>query len=98
VIEVVGDQASPALLVSALDSLAGFVLVDLTRCASIDTAIIGPIIGKALELGKAGSRLELVVPTTAPFTCIAERLRVGMLLHVLEKTPIRPDPSTTFAS
>ena len=95
-IEVVGDQASPALLVFALDSLEGHVLVDLTRCASIDTAMIGAIIGKALELGKAGSRLEVVVPPTAPFACTAERLRVGMLLRVLEETPIRPDPSTPF--
>jgi anti-anti-sigma regulatory factor len=89
VIQAVGehDYASRAMLARALEPVDGHVIVDLSSCAFIDTTAIGAIIGKALALGKAGHRLELVVPPTAPFARMVDRLQVGMLLPVLDELP-----------
>jgi hypothetical protein len=54
------DFTSRGLLWAALEPLNGDVVVDLTRCTFIDISVIGAILGKALDLGKDGYRLELV--------------------------------------
>jgi hypothetical protein len=87
------DYASRNLLVAALAQVHGHVVVDLSRCAFIDTTVIGAIIAKALALDRAGHRLELVVPPTAPFARMVDRLQVGMLLPVVDEPP--PVPSTS---
>jgi hypothetical protein len=57
-----------AKLISALDEIRGHLILDLTRCASLDAAAMRAILGKALELGKRGCRLELIVPASGPLT------------------------------
>jgi anti-anti-sigma regulatory factor len=93
VIQVVGehDYASRGMLEAALEPLDGYVVVDLTNCTFIDTAVIGPILGKALAFGKTGHRFELVVPPTAPLARTVKRLGVPELLPVLDELPsVRP--------
>jgi anti-anti-sigma regulatory factor len=89
VIHVVGehDYGSRAMLVEALEPVDGHVIVELSSCTFIDTSAIGAIIGKALALGKAGHRLELVVPRSAPLARTVDRLQVGMLVPVLDALP-----------
>jgi anti-anti-sigma regulatory factor len=89
VIQAIGehDYAARAMLVTALERSEGHVIVDLTTCTFIDTTVMGAIIGKALALGKAGHRLELVVPRSAPFARTIDQLRVSTLLPVLNELP-----------
>jgi anti-anti-sigma regulatory factor len=89
VIEAIGahDYGSRAMLVRALESVDGHVIVDLSSCTFIDTTVIGAIIGKALALDRVGHRLELVMPPTAPFARMVDRLQIGMLLPVLDELP-----------
>jgi anti-anti-sigma regulatory factor len=89
VIQLVGDHdhSSRGLLVAALEPIAGHLIVDLSNCEFIDTSVVGALIGKALALGKAGHRLELVVPRTAPFARTLDRLQIGKLLPVLDELP-----------
>jgi anti-anti-sigma regulatory factor len=89
VIQLVGehDYGSHAMVVAALEPVNGHLVVDLTACTFIDTSLIGAVIAKALSLGPEGYRLELVVPPSAPFARTVDRLRVGMLLPVLEALP-----------
>jgi anti-anti-sigma regulatory factor len=60
------DGETRAALISALDGVDGHLVVDLTLCGFVDTVVIGALLGKALELGKGGHRLELVVPPSGP--------------------------------
>jgi hypothetical protein len=60
------DYASRGGLVAALEHLDGHVILDLSS-TFVDDSLIGAIRSKAQALGKAGYRLELVVPRTAPF-------------------------------
>jgi anti-anti-sigma regulatory factor len=89
VIEAIGEHeyASRGLLMAALEQVNGDVVVDLSSCTFIDTAVLGGIIGNALARQKAGHRLELVVPPTAPFAPMVDRLQIRMLLPVIEKLP-----------
>ena len=88
------DRESCGLLVEALGPLAGHVVVDLARCTFLDTSVIGAIIGKTLELGRDGYRLEVAVPPTSEFLCrTVERLGIRDLLPVRDEPPrVRPDP------
>jgi anti-anti-sigma regulatory factor len=65
-VEGAHDVHSSAKLISALDELDGHLIVDLTRCAVLDAAAMRAILGKALELGRRGCRLELIVPASGP--------------------------------
>jgi anti-anti-sigma regulatory factor len=91
VIQLLGehDYASRGLLSAALEPLNGHVVIDLTSCAFLDSALIGAILGKALALGKAGHRLELVIPPSAPLARTIKRLRVEMVMPVLEQPPLQ---------
>jgi anti-anti-sigma regulatory factor len=83
------DFASRSMLVAALEPLEGHVVVDLAACTFIETSVIGAIIGKGLALGKAGYRLEVVVPPTDGFVSrTVERLGVRTLLPVLDAPPV----------
>jgi hypothetical protein len=99
VIQAVGEHGygSRAILVAALEPVEGHTIVDLSSWTFIDTSLIGAVIGKALALGKAGHRLELVVPSHAPFARSLDRLRVGMLLPVLRELPPLDSTSSSDA-
>src|SRR6476646_5364869 len=89
VIHVVGehDYGSRSMLIEALEPVDGHLVVDLSRCTFIDKSVIAAIIAKALALGKAGHRLELVVPRTAPLARTVDRLQVASLMPVLNELP-----------
>jgi anti-anti-sigma regulatory factor len=84
VIHTIGehDYASREILAATLEGVDGHVVVDLTRCTFIDTAVIGALVGKALALGKRGYRLELVVPRSAPFARKVEQLGMRAFIPV----------------
>jgi hypothetical protein len=65
-VEGAHDVHSSAKLISALDETDGHLIVDLTRCAVLDAVAMRAILGKALELGRRGCRLELIVPGSGP--------------------------------
>jgi hypothetical protein len=81
------DYAARGVLASTLEKCHGHVIVDLARCTFLDTAVIGALIGKALELGKQGDRLELIVPRSAPFARKIDQLHFGTVLPVLNSMP-----------
>jgi hypothetical protein len=81
------DTGSRDMVAAALQPLDGQVAVGLGSCRSLDSSVIGAILGKALELGKSGSRLELVVPRQGQIPRVVERLGVRALVPVLEETP-----------
>jgi anti-anti-sigma regulatory factor len=87
------DFGSRAILASALAPLEGHVVIDLTPCTYLDSAVIGAILGKALALGKAGYRLELVVPDSGSVSHIVKRLGIHALIPLLDEPPtIHPSP------
>lgn len=81
------DFRSRGILTNALAPLEGHVVVDLTRCTYLDSAVIGAILGKALALGKAGYRLEVVVPSSGSISTRFARLGVHNLVSVLDALP-----------
>ena len=89
VIHAVGahDYASRGILAAALDGFEGHVVVDLTRCTFVDSSVIGQLLGKALELGKGGFRLELVVPRSAPLARKVARLGLQTFIPGLGDMP-----------
>jgi hypothetical protein len=93
VIHVCGehDYAARAILVAALEPLAGHIVVDLTPCTFLDPSVIGAIIGKALALGKTDNRLELVVPGSGSVSRMVGRLGIDALIPLIDEPPtIRP--------
>jgi hypothetical protein len=78
VLQVVGehDFGSRFILMKALEDVHGHVVVDLSSCQLLDASVIGAIFRKERVLADGGYRLELVMPPTAPFSRVIERLRV----------------------
>jgi hypothetical protein len=65
-VEGAHDAHRSAKLISALNEIDGHLILDLSRCAVLDAAAMRAILGKALELGSRGYRLELIVPASGP--------------------------------
>jgi anti-anti-sigma regulatory factor len=81
------DYASRSILASTVEEFEGHVIVDLTSCTFLHSAVIGALLRKAIALGKKGYRLELVVPQSAPFARKVEQMRIASLLPVLGAMP-----------
>jgi hypothetical protein len=81
------DYASRAILASTVEEFEGHVIVDLTSCTLLHSAVICALLRKALALGEKGYRLELVVPRSAPFARKIEQMRIATLLPVFSAMP-----------
>jgi anti-anti-sigma regulatory factor len=83
------DYGAKPLVEAALDELHEHVLVDLSECQLIDTAIINVFLTKHRELRREGFRLELIVPPTqVHLTRIFDLLGIRSLVTVRDHPPI----------
>jgi anti-anti-sigma regulatory factor len=83
------DYGSKARLEAALDELHEHVLVDLSGCELIDTAIINVILTKHRELRREGFKLELIVPPAqVHLSHIFDLLGIRSLLTVRDHLPL----------
>jgi anti-anti-sigma factor len=93
------DLATSPEIHAALTPIAGHVLVDLSQCSFMDSAVIGALLGKYQDLQRDGHRLELVVPqsNTAVRRTI-ELVAIGNLITVHDEAPSsvseRGEPAT----
>jgi anti-anti-sigma regulatory factor len=67
----------------ALAPLRGSVLVDLSPCTFIDSAIIAILVEQGHRLMRGGSRLELRVADGSPVAETVALVRLGDVLRVL---------------
>jgi anti-anti-sigma factor len=83
------DYGSKARLEAVLDELHEHVLVDLSGCELIDTAIINAILTKHRELRREGFKLELIVPPAqVHLSRIFDLLGIRSLLTVRDQLPL----------
>jgi anti-anti-sigma regulatory factor len=83
------DYGSKPRIEAALDELHEHVLVDLSDCDLIDTAIINVILTKHRELRREGFKLELIVPPTqVHLSRIFDLLGIRSLLTVRDHPPL----------
>ena len=59
------DLATAAAISSAIGSIDGNVLVDLSACTFLDSTVIGVLFARNEDLARTGRRLEVVVPPEA---------------------------------
>jgi anti-anti-sigma regulatory factor len=88
-IEVEGDQVydGRADLASALVTVDGHVIVDLTHCGYIDKALIAALLQRAVDLGRRGHRFELVVPPSGPLARTVDVLGLRDVVWVRDDAP-----------
>jgi anti-anti-sigma regulatory factor len=82
------DFACKGLVEDALAQLQTDVLVDLSWCTFIDSAVIASILAKHAALSEQGARLELIVPRSHPqLWRTFERLGARSILPVRDAPP-----------
>jgi anti-anti-sigma regulatory factor len=82
------DFGSRGLVEEALFPLEGHVLVDLSRCSFVDSAVIAILLAKSRQLESTGGRLELIAPTSQGHVLhVLERLGVGTIVSVRDRPP-----------
>ncbi|MDX6524618.1 MAG: hypothetical protein QOI43_129 [Gaiellales bacterium] len=83
------DYGSKESVEAALAQLHEHVLVDLSDCQLIDTAIINVILTKHRELQRDGFRLELIVPPSqVHLSRIFDLLGIRNLVTVRDHSPL----------
>jgi anti-anti-sigma factor len=86
-----GKAALTEALASASDQLN--VLVDLSECTFMDSAVLGVLIPAGQDIKQRGGRLELVIPPEA-----TTAYRVAKLTRLAEFLPIHETHGAGFAS
>jgi anti-anti-sigma factor len=82
------DMATSDAIRDAIRAIFGGVLVDLSECEFIDSAVIGVLLHASNERTREGQRLELVVPTAnARMSRTIEVAGVRAILTVHETRP-----------
>jgi anti-anti-sigma factor len=82
------DFGSRGLVQEALFPLDGHVLVDLSRCSFVDSAVIAILLAKSRQLESVGGRLELIAPASQGHVLhVLERLGVGTIVPIRHRPP-----------
>jgi anti-anti-sigma factor len=82
------DLAMSDELVATLAPIDGNLLIDLSACEFIDSTVIGAVIAKSIELARAGSRLELIVPAAnGVVTRVIDIVGLRTLMTVHDQLP-----------
>jgi anti-anti-sigma factor len=78
------DLATATEVSDAISAIDGNVLVDLTDCSFLDSTVIGVLFARNLDLERAGSFLEVVVPpanASVARTLELVRMRDAIVVH-----------------
>ncbi len=89
------DFATVPPLRAALAAIYGNVLVDLSECGFMDSAVVGLLLARLAECQRTSHRLELVVPQAN--AVIARMIEILRLHDILTIHDVRPEAPRMYA-